>query len=107
LVRLKYKWQAAAGAICSLTCDSISSFALSFFSSLLLPLPSLVRNPSVPWLQDGGAYGFDGSDFVEVTNATIVVTIQYRLNIFGFLGSDNLRSRDSSNSTGNYGYLPL
>jgi carboxylesterase type B len=33
----------------------------------------------------------------------IVVTSNYRLNIFGFLASEELRKRDPEGSTGNYG----
>ncbi len=35
--------------------------------------------------------------------STIVVTLDYRLNIFGFLGADVLKDRASDGSTGNYG----
>ena len=33
----------------------------------------------------------------------VVVTVSYRLNIFGFLASDALRHKDPKNGTGNYG----
>ena len=33
----------------------------------------------------------------------MVVTIQYRVDIFGFLASDSLRSRSADRSTGNWG----
>ena len=33
----------------------------------------------------------------------VLVTVQYRLGVFGWLASDRLRSRDGDNSTGNYG----
>ena len=42
------------------------------------------------WLQSGG---YD----------MVVCTINYRLNIFGFLGASELRHRDPTGSTGNYG----
>ena len=46
----------------------------------------------------------NGCNMLSVTNDVIVVTIQYRLGIFGFLGSDAMRSRDeTTGSTGNYG----
>jgi len=35
--------------------------------------------------------------------ATVVVTLNYRVNIYGFLGADAMRSRDKDGSTGNYG----
>lgn len=48
---------------------------------------------------------YDGVDMLEFWKGkAILVTVNYRLNIFGFVGSDALRSRDSdSGSTGNYG----
>ena len=44
---------------------------------------------------------------LEVTGSRVlVVTIQYRLGVFGFLGSEDMRARDSEHgSTGNYGLL--
>jgi carboxylesterase type B len=45
-----------------------------------------------------GTYNIDRSEGV-----IIIVTINYRLGPFGFLGNDLLRDRDPSGSTGNYG----
>ena len=58
----------------------------------------------------GGAYingesnedRLNGTSLVEDIGDVVVVTINYRLNIFGFLGSDELMAR-SNGSTGNYG----
>lgn len=36
-------------------------------------------------------------------NGLIVVTVNYRLGVFGFLGSKQLSAKSSTNSTGNYG----
>jgi carboxylesterase type B len=48
---------------------------------------------------------YDGVDMVKFWEGkAIMVTINYRLNVFGFLGSEELRSQDKDNgSTGNYG----
>eukprot|EP00602_Paraphysomonas_sp_CaronLab_P001064 CAMPEP_0185036522 /NCGR_PEP_ID=MMETSP1103-20130426/29630_1 /TAXON_ID=36769 /ORGANISM="Paraphysomonas bandaiensis, Strain Caron Lab Isolate" /LENGTH=516 /DNA_ID=CAMNT_0027574085 /DNA_START=159 /DNA_END=1709 /DNA_ORIENTATION=+ len=59
----------------------------------------------------GGSYRtgtgnmYRGSDMVKFFNGQgIIVTINYRLNVFGFIGSAELRSQDSeSGSTGVYG----
>ena len=53
----------------------------------------------------GAGMLYRGEDMINYwNNQVIVVTLEYRLNIFGFLGSDELRSRDeASGSTGNYG----
>ena len=56
----------------------------------------------------------NGCNLVRTTSSSLVVTIQYRLGIFGFLGSEALRRRDTTRSnsgdstggsTGNYGLL--
>lgn len=48
---------------------------------------------------------YDGVDMVEYLDGNvIIVTANYRLNIFGFLGSEELRQQDVEyGSTGNYG----
>ena len=59
----------------------------------------------------GGSYmsgmgnDIEGSDFVSYWQGNvIVVSMNYRLNVFGFSGSDALRAQDrESGSTGNYG----
>eukprot|EP00928_Gymnodinium_smaydae_P088698 TRINITY_DN72764_c0_g1_i1.p1 TRINITY_DN72764_c0_g1~~TRINITY_DN72764_c0_g1_i1.p1 ORF type:complete len:611 (-),score=62.64 TRINITY_DN72764_c0_g1_i1:176-2008(-) len=58
----------------------------------------------------GGAYSSGSANniaidsFVAAANlSVIVVSIEYRLNVFGFLGSSALRGRSASGSTGNYG----
>ncbi|CAJ1430335.1 unnamed protein product [Effrenium voratum] len=64
------------------------------------------------WIH-GGAYESGKSDLYDPSNITellrskglpaILVTINYRLNVFGFLGSGSLATRDATGSTGNYG----
>jgi para-nitrobenzyl esterase len=51
---------------------------------------------------DGGQSGV--SDVAFSKGEVIVVAINYRLALFGFLAADELRGRDSNNSTGNYGW---
>merc|ERR1712166_243893 len=52
----------------------------------------------------GASDEYDGQDLVS--EDVIVVTINYRLGVFGFLGADELTSRDVTNgTTGNYGTL--
>eukprot|EP00435_Cladocopium_sp_Y103_P008319 s502_g2.t1 len=75
-------------------------------SETTLQLPCLV------WIHGGGfEYGssdlYNGSSLANFWSSqqspALLVTINYRLNIFGFLGSDKLRYRDPLKSTGNYG----
>jgi len=40
---------------------------------------------------------------MAIRESVVVVVIQYRLGVFGFAGSNLLKSRDADNSTGNYG----
>jgi para-nitrobenzyl esterase len=63
------------------------------------------------WIH-GGDYQYGGSNdretvhpphYPEIAN-TIYVSVNYRLSVFGYLGAEQLRARDTlSGSTGNYG----
>eukprot|EP00438_Fugacium_kawagutii_P018194 Skav226138 [mRNA] locus=scaffold1047:553799:563004:- [translate_table: standard] len=65
------------------------------------------------WIHGGGFEAGAGSDYDGFSlvsfwrsngSPALLVTFNYRLNVFGFLGSDELRSRDPvGRSTGNYG----
>lgn len=44
---------------------------------------------------------YDGEPAAALQESTIIITANYRLNVFGFLGANDLRGAD--NSTGNYG----
>lgn len=80
-----------------------------FTPSAALGKPS-AKLPILLWVH-GGAYQTGASNNYDATNlvgflngAAAVVTINYRLHIFGFLGSKLLRHRDAaSGSTGMYG----
>ena len=62
------------------------------------------------WIH-GGAYEsgsssqYNGTAMVahmlRTNGGAILVTLDYRLNVFGFLGSEALRSRDAEGSSGN------
>ena len=53
----------------------------------------------------GSAKFYSGEDIVDYWNGNaVVVTLDYRLNVFGFLGSYELKNRDTDyHSCGNYG----
>lgn len=66
--------------------------------------------PVLFWIYGGGFQGGGGNEtrlngtWVSLLKQNIViVTFNYRLNVFGFLAADILRERDPDNSTGNYG----
>ncbi len=52
--------------------------------------------------QTGAASGYDGSSWAA-RGLAVSVNIQYRLGVFGFLGSNTMRSRTTDGSTGNFG----
>lgn len=61
------------------------------------------------WIHGGcyinGNVSYSGESLVE-TGDVIVVVVNYRMGVFGFLGADQLRDRDTENfTTGNYGHL--
>lgn len=67
--------------------------------------------PVLFWVH-GGSYHQGGANESRLNGSwdaalydTILVTTNYRLNIFGFLASSMLRSRDPAGGTGNYGIL--
>lgn len=74
--------------------------------------PSKNLLPVIVWVYGGGFQGGGGNETrlngtwitLEQQNV-VIVTFNYRLNVFGFLAADELRPRDQSgaNSTGNYG----
>ena len=67
--------------------------------------------PVMLWIH-GGCYVSGSASDAEYNGSAlatqedvVVVSIQYRLGVFGFLGDAILRSRDPKGSTGNYGLL--
>eukprot|EP00755_Sulcionema_specki_P010509 Sspe_Gene.46667::Locus_23393_Transcript_1_1_Confidence_1.000_Length_1369::g.46667::m.46667 len=64
--------------------------------------------PVMVWIHGGGYTSgcsdmYQGEELVaRADGKVVVVTINYRLNVFGFLGSDQLRAKDGS--TGNFGF---
>ena len=65
--------------------------------------------PVMVWIhggafQTGSAVGFTLQNMTNYLEGQVVaVSVNYRLNIFGFLGSENLRQRSPDGGTGNYG----
>ncbi len=69
------------------------------------------RLPVMVWIHGGGYAGGTGNtkmyfgDRMAETGGLVVVTINYRLNAFGFLTLAALRKEDPNQSAGNYGSL--
>jgi len=67
--------------------------------------------PVMFWIHGGGyvfgsGNGYRGDRLAEF-GEVVVVTINYRLGVFGFLASPELKSEDPNQSTGNYGMLDM
>lgn len=56
--------------------------------------------------KNGEGSDYDGTDLLNYVNGSaVLVSMNYRLNVFGFAGADQLRVQDSdASSTGNYGF---
>ncbi len=68
------------------------------------------RLPVMVWFHGGGLVsgsasqsGFDGSMLAK--KGVILVTVNYRLNVFGFLAHPELTAESEHHSSGNYGLL--
>ena len=67
------------------------------------PVPVLIFIHGGSYIS-GSAKFYSGADMVSYWGQrAVVVTLDYRLNVFGFLGGAELRDRDPAQSTGNYG----
>ena len=65
--------------------------------------------PVMLWIHGGGHQYGSGGDMYEssslVNNGVVLVTINYRLGIYGFMAHPELAEEDPNRSTGNYGML--
>ena len=72
--------------------------------------PSKAKKPVMVWLHGGGNTGggasvdyFDGTSLAR--RGIVLVTINYRLGLFGFFGHPGLTAESAHHSSGNYGLL--
>eukprot|EP00939_MAST-03C_sp_MAST-3C-sp1_P001441 g1441.t1 len=81
------------------------------FLNIAAPAKGKVLLPTMVWIH-GGAYNtgsssiplYDPVPLVENSElSVVVVTLNYRLNIFGFLGGGNIANRSVDGSSGNFG----
>lgn len=87
----------------------------SLYLNVYSPADAARGNGSVAvllWIYGGGfqlggtATNTDGTpDVGSLDQPLVIVTVNYRLNVFGFAAADVLRDRDPAGGTGNYGLL--
>jgi para-nitrobenzyl esterase len=76
------------------------------------PSPPRPLLPVMVWIhggsyEGGSGHDFNGSSILELTPSVVVVTLNYRLNVFGFLGSAQLQNAPGGDgSTGTHPTLP-
>eukprot|EP00930_Biecheleria_cincta_P085049 TRINITY_DN74469_c0_g1_i1.p1 TRINITY_DN74469_c0_g1~~TRINITY_DN74469_c0_g1_i1.p1 ORF type:complete len:556 (-),score=78.80 TRINITY_DN74469_c0_g1_i1:71-1717(-) len=94
----------------SLSSMSEDCLYLNVYAPLQLPPEPL---PVMLWIHGGGFQGGGGNetrlngtwDVALTDGKLVIVTINYRLGVFGFAASSQLRGRDPDEGTGNYGIL--
>jgi carboxylesterase type B len=58
------------------------------------------------WDEGSGSFPlYDGQADETMIEDVVIITINYRLNVFGFLAGDALRAEDPQGRVGNYGFL--
>src|SRR5262249_38687891 len=112
-------WTTPLGATLGFACPQLAPVASPIPGTsedclnlnIWVPLPSWIPNrPVLVWIHGGGfesgsgsAAQFDGKALAEASGA-IVVTINYRLGVLGFLAHEALRTEDPAHpSSGMYG----
>ena len=82
------------------------------FLNVWAPRESSEPRPVLFWIHGGGYTGGSGSTAIYdgtplATDGAVVVTINYRLNVFGFLAHPALSAESSHGASGNYGLLDM
>jgi para-nitrobenzyl esterase len=77
------------------------------FLNVNTPTTTTTKRPVLVFFHGGGYVGgmggdYDGRPFARDHDA-IVVTVNYRLGVFGFLAASSLNATDSKHTSGNYG----
>jgi len=71
-------------------------------------LPPTARRPVMVWIHGGANWAGSGSGYLTSNIAqrgVVLVTLQYRLGVFGFLSHPALTAESANKSSGNYGLL--
>jgi para-nitrobenzyl esterase len=77
------------------------------FLNIHAPASATGKRPVMVWYHGGGYTGGMGGDYdgrlLAADNELVVVTVNYRLGVFGFLASSGLTADSETESSGNYG----
>jgi len=77
------------------------------FLNVHAPASATGRRPVMVWFHGGGYTGGMGGDYdgrnLAADEDLVVVTVNYRLGVFGFLATSGLTATSSSDASGNYG----
>jgi para-nitrobenzyl esterase len=77
------------------------------FLNVHAPATATGKRPVMIWFHGGGFTGGMGDDYdgrsIAADNDMIVVTVNYRLGVFGFLATSGLTADSGTDSAGNYG----
>ena len=71
-------------------------------------LPPTARKPVMVWIHGGANWAGSGSGYLNspiVQRGVVLVTVQYRLGVFGFLSHPALTAESKQKSSGNYALL--
>ena len=82
------------------------------FLNVWAPRESITSRPVMVWIHGGGFVSGSGSDPLTdgtqlASQGVIVVTLNYRLGLFGFLAHPALSAESTHNTSGNYGLLDI
>ena len=101
-----------AGPICVQGAGGVGQSEDCLFLNVWAPKETAEPLPVLYWIHGGGYTGGSGSTSIYdgarlAAEGAVVVTINYRLNVFGFLAHPALSAESPHGASGNYGLLDM
>ena len=101
-----------AGPICAQGAGGVGQSEDCLFLNVWAPAETAEPLPVLYWIHGGGYTGGSGSTSIYdgarlAADGAVVVTINYRLNVFGFLAHPALSAESPHGASGNYGLLDM